>query len=882
MKTRVVFFALFLIASHCLSLVYVVTTISDDPNDPGSFRYAINGLAAGLGSTITFNISTDDSNPNCQPSTTIVLTAPLPPIRDSVTISGDTEMSDDGVTPLIQIDGSQLTAAQGSVDGLTFLQSSNVRSLILTGFPGSAIVFGGSNSKYSSRVEGCYIGIDGNQSPVGNGVGITVLNQNCIIGGTGIANTISGNLVAGIVLTGSAARNNVVYNNMIGVDPTGGSYTIPNNDGIQICNGATGNIIGFSGTIGANVISGNNRWGILIQGSSSNSILNNYIGVASDGASALGNGGGASTLDLASAVFGGGIFIDGASFTTVFQNVVSANFGPGIQLTRGANNTALVYNYVGVDSTGSQQVGNIGDGVLLGDSTSANPTVWNNAIGGYNPTPAGIVTGSGNLISGNGANGINIISGSNDLIQGNLIGTDVTSTVTIPNTGDGIQATGTNETIGGALGGFGNTAAGNNGDGIQLNACQFATVQNNSVGVDAILGTTPLPNAGNGITIQDGSQNRIGATGTSARNWICSNQGSGIWISSNNNIVQGNFVGLGADTATILGNGTTPTVDAGIKIVSGSGNLIGVSYAPNFLSVNVVCGSVGDGIRLDGPAVTGNSLLGNWIGFVPDTTAVFGPVASSYTVNGQNGIGLYSGANNNQIGDVAPNAGNWIATDTGDYSVYVVDGGNSSSTVQNSIRGNSLMMLGTQPANFPNNYPINLYTATSDGATNAPGSVRAGPNALLDFPDVAGVFASGTQFVFSGTYSGVPLSHVRLDLYQADPADANFVLHYVQTNDLTTDVNGNCPFNLPLWGNLAAFSLGATATDDFGNTSELSNCVTVPEIFQFAASAPTVTVNEAAGTLQLTISRMGYVDRPTVSGLARRISAAWREPITLR
>jgi len=870
MKTLLACALLFLVAACRLPAQMVVTTLTDDPTDPGSFRYAVNAVANHYASSISFNIPTDPSDPNYQGPPIISLTAPLPVFPNVAKFYGNTQLAADGVSPSVQIDGSQVPG-----DGIVLqCEGSEVHSLILTGFGGSAILITGTGATSSVKVDGCYIGIDPTSSPTPNGTGITITNRICIIGGT-TANVISGNNGAGIVLTGTAARGNTILNNLIGLDPTGAN-TIPNNDGIQIVNGASANLVGASGTTGANTISGNTRWGILVQGGSANSILNSFIGTDISGNNPGGNGSGGIVNDLAAGQLGGGIFIDNSGFSTISGNVVSANFGPGIQLTRGANNTGIVNNFVGVDSTGEVLLGNQGDGVLLGDSTSVNPTVWNNTIGGYDASPTDITTGSGNIISGNGLNGINIISGSNDSIQGNSVGLDAQSTTMLANGGDGIQITGTNETIGGLLDGFGNTVSGNTGDGIQLNGCQFVTVENNSVGVDAINGNNGFPNSGNGITIQGGSQNQIGASGTSARNWICSNKGSGIWISSNYNVVQGNYVGLGGDGASILGNGTLPASDAGIKIVSGTGNSIGAQSAPNYLFVNVVCGNIGDGIRLDGPSVTGNFVFGNWIGFLPDPNNLYNPTADNTTVNGQNAIGIYSGADTNRIGDVTPTAGNWIATASNDTAVYLMDGDTDSSTIQNSIRGNSIMMLNTPPANFPNNYPIALFSSYGDGSVNQPGGVRPGANNLLDFPDVAGIGVSGTQFVLSGTYSGVPMAHVNIDIYQADPADANSILHYVQTNSLTTDAAGNCLFNIPLWGNLAAYSVAATATDDAGNTSEFSNCLIVPEVFQFATVSSTVTVNEAAGVLQLTVSRMGYlgaandvmVTTQDISGLA--------------
>ena len=51
---------------------------------------------------------------------------------------------------------------------------------------------------------------------------------------------------------------------------------------------------------------------------------------------------------------------------------------------------------------------------------------------------------------------------------GNKIGTDVTGTAAVPNTGDGIDVYASNKSIGGSRHGSGNLISGNQGAGISL------------------------------------------------------------------------------------------------------------------------------------------------------------------------------------------------------------------------------------------------------------------------------------------------------------------------------------------------------------------------------------------------------------------------------
>ena len=82
-------------------------------------------------------------------------------------------------------------------------------------------------------------------------------------------------------------------------------------------------------------------------------------------------------------------------------------------------------NLIGTDVTGTVRLGNLGDGIQMSLSQ-------NNLIGGTAP-------GEGNVISANGRHGVSGHLSTGSRVQGNRIGTDVTGTRDLGNTGDGVS-----------------------------------------------------------------------------------------------------------------------------------------------------------------------------------------------------------------------------------------------------------------------------------------------------------------------------------------------------------------------------------------------------------------------------------------------------------
>src|SRR5262249_55041359 len=147
----------------------------------------------------------------------------------------------------------------------------------------------------------------------------------------------------------------------------------------------------------------------------------------------------------------------------------------------------------GADVVEGNFLGTSADGkVPLGNRTGVSIFCANNLIGGQTPSAR-------NIISGNGSGVFMLTSDTTgNLIQGNLIGTDPTGNVAVPNgAGFSIQSGTSNTTIGGLVPQARNVISGNSSDGIDILSGTTGTlVQGNFIGTNAS-GTAALGNAFN-------------------------------------------------------------------------------------------------------------------------------------------------------------------------------------------------------------------------------------------------------------------------------------------------------------------------------------------------------------------------------------------------
>lgn len=495
-------------------------------------------------------------------------------------------------------------------------------------------------------ISGNYIGAhpDGAGALENNHHGVRIYggaHDNTIGGDTpGERNLLSGNTLDGVRIEGSGSDNNVILGNYIGVDLVGTGTVENGANGIHIMNGAKNNIIGGDTAAKGNVISANMASGIRINdsGTQGNVILNNLIGLASDGFLDLGNG-------------GDGIYLYSSSADTIIGpgNVISGNQNKGVWID-GVNGTQVFGNYIGTNAGGDATRMNDSDGIMVGAGAA------NTLIGGDTIT-------SRNIISGNDSYGIALYDhGTNHVtITGNYIGLGVNGSLDLGNNGGGIDIGNgvQNITIGGDSPGERNLVSANHDYGITVRGIdtQGIVISGNFVGTDSS-GLIDRGNSYDGIHIYSGAHNvLIGGDTPNERNIISGNDESGIDIWGGSEGIEdvtitGNYIGIAIDGVSSIGNaeyGIEATFNASNIIIGGT-----TAYTRNVISAN---GSYG--IYLDGSNVAGNIIRGNHIG-----TDANGLIALG---NGRDGIRITSSAHDNTVGPgniIANNSWDGVRVDT--------------------------------------------------------------------------------------------------------------------------------------------------------------------------------------------------------------------------
>ncbi len=615
--------------------------------------------------TISFNIS----DPLVSGAHTIDVLSALPDITDSIIIDGTTEPDFAG-TPIIELDGS---SAGAGVDGLRLISGSDgstIRGLVINQFSSQGIEI---NNSDGNTIAGNYIGTDVTGTvDLGNGsAGIYLFSaQNNTIGGTTAAdrNLISGNQGSGILRQGSNGGN-LIQGNYIGTDVTGTLDLGNTQNGIAFA-GSGADTIGGSVAGAGNVISGNNMSGISIGvGADGVTIQGNIIGLNAAGTGIIANTGDGIALSSDNNQVGG--------TTAAARNIISGNTSDGIALD--GDNNIVQGNYIGTDITGTVDLGNTDDGIDISGAT--------NTIGGT-------TAGARNIISGNDQDGIEIgnATATGNIVQGNYIGTDVTGTLDLGNSDDGIQIFNgaTFNTIGGTTASARNVISGNDGRGIDI--FDAATTNNsilgNYIGLNAA-GTADLGNTLEGIQIDtNAAGNTIGGAVAGAGNVISGNDAGGIIIGTgaDNTTIQGNTIGLNA-----AGTGIVANTGHGITINANNTQIGGTTA----LARNVISGNSQDGIYVS--SASGTTIEGNYIG-----TDVTGTVDLG---NSRYGIYLLS-ATNTIIGGSVVGARNVIA---GNTNSGIRDQSSSGTTIQ----GNYIGVDSTGTTAMGNSQGIQVWSSTN-------------------------------------------------------------------------------------------------------------------------------------------------------------------------
>jgi CSLREA domain-containing protein len=463
----------------------------------------------------------------------------------------------------------------------------------------------------------------------------------------------------------------------------------------------------------------------------------------------------------------------------LIKGLAISNFRTGIFLDGSAAvGNRIEGSYIGTDAAGTNVLGN-GTGI---DNSYAPSTI----IGGTSPAAR-------NLISGN-YQGILVYAANEVRIQGNYIGTDVTGTLDLGNTRDGITVSSAPSiVIGGITAGGRNLISGNDNRGIDIFNVNSAIIQGNYIGTN-IVGTVAIPN-GVGISVSSLNPN-IGGTVVGARNLISGNSGNGIELNCGGNRVQGNYIGTDVTGKLDLGN-----VGSGI-LVRANANIIGGNVAN---ARNVISGNNGTGVSITS---SGNLISGNTIGTTADGKGALGNSGNGISVGGDV-------STNNVIGGTAAGAANVIAHNA-------LDGINLGFTASAS----NTRLLNNQIYNN-GGVGIDLDVSGSGGVTlNDANDTDNGPNSGQNFPVLNDVVSSGGIRIL-GTLDTNPGVY-RLEFFANPTCDASGHgegQQFIGRVTLETDASGDLEFDVTLPGRVAAgWVVTATATSASGNTSEFSAC----------------------------------------------------------
>jgi parallel beta-helix repeat protein len=422
---------------------------------------------------------------------------------------------------------------------------------------------------------------------------------------------ISGNDIDGVQITAGATKNQL-SGNFIGTDATGNAALGNTHDGVVVFQAKGNSLIGSTSQTDAfvyyNVIGGNGGNGLWINNANNTTVQGNFFGLGADNNSAVGNG-------------MNGVVVAGTSAHTTFGgatslgNVVSANTQSGVVVQDKASSFLAYNTFAGIAAfTYNTSLGNGEDGFLI-TSTGSNNVLRNN------------------VASRNHLNGIHVTDNAKNVaIVGNIAGLDWTGTVNMGNARNGVLIDGNASLV--TVGGLqptsdvipNNTFSGNGWFGVYVDGSAHNIAINHSfLGTD-VFGTTAIGNA-YGIVLNGTSNHvNIGSTDSRLHTVISGNNASGVFImNGGSNTIVGTNIGTDVTGLTAMGNGA-----AGVYISNSSNNTIGGKKAG---MSNTIAHNNSQGVLLQGG--TGNAIVQN---------SIFG--------NGDVGILLISGANNNQAAPV--------------------------------------------------------------------------------------------------------------------------------------------------------------------------------------------------------------------------------------
>ncbi len=620
-----------------------------------------------------------------------------------------------------------------------------------------------------------------------------------------------------------------------------------------------------------------------IQNADSILVQSSYIGVRPDG-SAAANGTGISL---------------GTDFNIIGNtdrpNLIAANTGVGVSIAGDSNDVR--FNHIGRQLVPSIP-GNGSHGVNVAGN---NNTIGFARIGGSDAI---------NTIVGNGGDGVFVFGNDNT-----ILGNDIGGSGSLGNTGDGVAVFGSRNTVGGDTASHFNvvrnnlvgirlgetlnasdTIVANNSvsesdqTGIQVSAGSQNSIRNNRVYGNGTVGgfsgiwlqsdsnfvygnevgvqLAPTPgNSGNGIHVS-GDRNVIGldSTGQVIPNIIGQNGGSGILLTGDHAIIQGNYIGTD-ESDTILGNDLD-----GIAII---GTVQGSPGDLMLIRDNVIGHNGQDGIyTLSGAQLRQALVCGNFIGISPmdanignaqdgiDISAnnvfieALGDCLSNVIGNnGGEGINLQGTTNVVSFNHIGRNRSGSVAAGNQVNGIRFTGSGTGGNTVQgNFIAFNQLSGIsadgntGTGNLLFQNffhdNSSIGIDLGGDGVTTNDALDADTGPNQYQNYPVLGNVMVENGLLSLDILIDSDPMHAdypITIDLYLADAIGSRQGRTLLDTITITEPFAGT-PVSASgiLLDGVTVGSLVATATAD-RETSEFSQPLTFglpDELFENGFECP--------------------------------------------
>lgn len=585
--------------------------------------------------------------------------------------------------------------------------------------------------------------------------------------------------------------------------------------------------IGVPGESGRNTMVGNDGAGIVFDTGSNNTIVtNNWIGTW-DGEEAHPNGWAGIRISGGSNLFIGGE-LPGEG------NVVSGNGGWGIQIFD-ADGVAIMGNRIGLNADGTDAVS--------GQDFDGNPIVGNESGGIFVAEGVTDVSIGAAPMDGSGcSSGCNAISGNPIAVaaldgvtsfEGNVVGTDVTGTVAVPND-NGVRIF---AIPGGVI--ADNVISGNLGYGLQV-AGQW-DVGFNVIGLSANA-QAPLPNGGSGLV----------------------SMGGGVTIHDNG--ISGGAIGIElVGPAVVEDNDVGPVWDAfGTPWLSGEGEvglMVRPVAAPSVVRGNVFGGwqaaaiyAVGtpetpvEGLRIDpnwvgidhtgmhdlpnaGEGIVFEHVVGGNIGFDDGSTIVNTEGGCAVVVRGgagvevrRNRIGLAGGVERrNACGVLLEGAGEEAPLD---HVVAVNEIAHSDGLGVSVLAGDGHRV--TQNAIWDNaDHGIRLGWGDDDQIQDMH-DLDDGPNGFQNAPVLEGARETETgRCSVRGELSSSPNQRFLIELFRNDACGLiREGKAFVADLETMTDGGGVASFEFDLASCAMLDALTATATDVGQNTSPFSDCAT--------------------------------------------------------